>query len=42
MELEYENTIIGSASKNILKTHKKIEIWKLDNKNRSHSKQAER
>jgi hypothetical protein len=36
MELELENTIIGIASKNILKIHKKIRIWKLDNRNISH------
>jgi hypothetical protein len=30
MELDHEITIIGSASMNILKTLKKIYIWKVD------------
>jgi hypothetical protein len=33
MEFEDESTIIGSASKNTLKMHKKIWIWKLDDQN---------
>jgi hypothetical protein len=42
MELEHESIIIGSASKNTLKIHKKIRIWKLDDQNVSHSKQAKK
>jgi hypothetical protein len=42
MELELENNVTGSTPKNTLKIHKNIQIWKLEDQNRFHSKQEKR
>jgi ribosomal protein L21 len=42
MEFKHESTIIKIASIITLNKLKKIQIWKLDDRNRPHRKQAKR